>query len=644
MAIKKQKQIPVMEFYNRFYSPLSSLYEMVTENLIEWAEAVRILQWNICTPMKISFIGEFNHGKSSVINLLLERENLLPTSNKKETTVVTNVFPLFNSDFSEFSITHEHGILIDKEKGTHEILNLNDLQNIMNDPSKVSKVYELNIYVENEFLKKNVILIDTPGFYIEFGKKEFPTEIAKMSDIIVLVSDLNKPLTKFHDNFLKEIGIHTGKVIMVINKADLTTGASDIREAMTHISTYQKDLKIEGPKFLISSIEQGEGKETKDKWDNEEFKKYMFSSVMEKRFENKSRNWVLNTLEILYNKLNKSKKRTEKFLEKFEHSINNIEDEAVKWDDLIKKTREKYLSQRFQLDQRLQLIKNSIEKIVHKYSNEVDVNINSTLTEWRERKHASLIQKKVKNIIIEGIVEAINEYSKTMKREVDEFNKFWFKRFSKLPDARILDVNMTIRDAMEVRSIIYQFIFEKQCRWKYKEWNEFVEMLREKGYEKVISDTGVLSSFVKRMRELLFDLSSDDYILRKITDICKYNELTDEEKRELTRIEWKEIQDAGLFSRIFLGTSFEKLKDQIREKAEDARESKFREIQSKFLSVLKKFSENARKNIQTIETEFRNELVSTMEKLKKESIKNTANELIIQLEEILKDIPLPFEE
>jgi len=643
MTAKKQKQIPLSEFREKYFQPLQSLYNMVLENIDGQVEALKILRWNVSTPMKIAFIGEFNHGKSSVVNLLLDRENLLPTSNKKETTIITNIFPLFCSDFSEFSITNEHGVLIDREKNTHEILNLNDLLAVMADPSKSSRSFELDIYVDNDFLRKNVIIIDTPGFYVEFGKKEFPIEIAKISDLIVIVSDLNKPLTKFHDKFLKEISIHAEKAILVINKADLSSGTSDIREAMTHISSYKQDLNLTGHNFLISA-KGSEKAETESEWDNEELKKYIFEMVTEKRFDNKSRNWVLNILEMLSVQYNKDNKTIEKVLKEIKKSMDSLEKEKALWEELTRKTKEKYLSQKFQLDQRLQIIQNNIEKIVHKHSNEANIAINKTIGEWKERKNSSLIQRKIKNLLIDGITKSNDEFSAAIKRDVDDFNKYWFKRFSKLPDSRVLNVSMSLKDAIEVRSIIYNFIFEKQSRWIYKEWDDFIELLKEKGYTQITENTNILAMFVKRIRELLFDFSSEDYLLNKITNSCRVDELSEEDKKLISHVEIKEVQDAGLFSRIFLGTTFDKLKDQIREKAEDQRESKFKELQSKFFSILKKFSEDARKSIQETEVELKKEFISTMDNIKRESIKNTANSLVSRLEEVLQDVPLPFED
>jgi len=643
MSAKKQKQISINEFKDKYFKPLESLYSMLTDNLLEQVEILRLLRWNVSTPLKVAFIGEFNHGKTTVVNFLLGRENLLPTSNKKQTTIVTNIFPLFCSDFSEFSITNEHGVLIDKNNNTHEILNLQDLLGVMEDPSKSSSVFELDIYVESDLLKENVVITDTPGFYIELGKKEFPIEIAKMSDIIILVSDLNKPLTKFHDKFMKEINIHADKAILVINKADLSSGSSDIREAMTHISAYQQELNLSGPKFLVSAISDSDEKE-ETLWDNTELKNHIVNEVTEKRKENKAKNWALNILEMLVNKYSSDTRKVEKLCKEIEKTIGNLEKENTLWEELERKAKEKYLSQKFQLDQRLQIIQNNIEKILHKHSNEVNLAINKTISEWKERKNSTLIQRKIRSIISEGLVITIDEYNSTIKHAIDEFNKYWFKQFSKLPDARVLDVNLKLKDALEVRSLIYNYIFEQQSRWMYRDWDEFIEILKEKGYEKVASNTHVLAMFIKRIRELLFDLSSNDYLLKRISDVCSIEELSGDDKKLLSGIDIKEVQDAGLFSRIFLGTTFDKLKDQIRERAEDQRESKFKELHSKFFSFLNKFSEEARKNIQEIEIELKKEFIATMENIKQENIQRSVFKLISHVEEVLQDIALPFEE
>lgn len=167
--------------------------------------------------------GQFNRGKTSVINALLGAE-LLPVGVVPLTSVVA---VLSHAD----SIAAE--VLFDD--GRQQSIAIEELAAYATErgnPKNAKSVSEVRIACPAPWLCTGMRLIDTPGVgSIYQHNSDVAYRYLPKADAALLVLSVEQPLSAEECNFLKLIGDHAGKTFVLLNKTDLL-GAGDLREAV----------------------------------------------------------------------------------------------------------------------------------------------------------------------------------------------------------------------------------------------------------------------------------------------------------------------------------------------------------------------------------------------------------------------------
>jgi small GTP-binding protein len=164
-------------------------------------------------------VGEFNSGKSAVINALLGRrvlaEGILPTTN--EISVVKWADP-------------NHAVVDEAEQ-------------------TADGLYVRRVPAD---LLKEVNVVDTPGTNVIIDRQQRLTEeFVPRADLVLFVLSADRPLTDSEVRFLKYIRQWGKKVVFVVNKVDLLTSEAEIAE----VTRFVKDnasrlLGVESPTVL----------------------------------------------------------------------------------------------------------------------------------------------------------------------------------------------------------------------------------------------------------------------------------------------------------------------------------------------------------------------------------------------------------
>ena len=420
----------------------------------------KILEWDMNGPLKIVFVGEFNHGRSSLINSILKMPDLLPVSSKRQTKVCTYMFPHYHIQVSGFGHSTEHALLIDKEKNHMEVFDFSNLSVLLKDQKLSSDRYVFYIYLNNPLLNEHITLVDTPGFdSSEEGVQFYPINLAKQSDIIVMVSDLNKSFSKQHEKFINQLGIHTNKLILVINKADLYTSKQDIVDTLTHVASYQERLEIDFPKFLYSSMQSEPPEEKVKMWENSQFEDHL-KTLIKNRNTTRAKNWTLNILETIYNILGRKNGNVRTLLDDMDAIVKNINEEETNLKSLLENIEKERVTEDTQVNRTIMILEDEAKKIIYKESEDAYRFFSEKYLGWRKRKATINFQKSVTKKFQEHILKAIDTFNEYFEKEIKNFCHHWFNIMTKILDTRFFDRNLKTSEVEETRQILYLYLFE----------------------------------------------------------------------------------------------------------------------------------------------------------------------------------------
>ncbi|KAJ6681361.1 TRANSMEMBRANE GTPASE FZO [Salix koriyanagi] len=161
-------------------------------------------------PFLLAIVGEFNSGKSTVINALLGKrylnEGVVPTTNE----ITFLCYSKSGSEEQQRCERHPDG------------------QYICYLPAPILK--EMNI-------------VDTPGTNVILQRQQRLTEeFVPRADLLLFVISADRPLTESEVAFLRYTQQWKKKVVFVLNKSDLYRNSSELEEAMLFIKENTRKL------------------------------------------------------------------------------------------------------------------------------------------------------------------------------------------------------------------------------------------------------------------------------------------------------------------------------------------------------------------------------------------------------------------
>jgi small GTP-binding protein len=166
--------------------------------------------------MSVVVLGEFNHGKSTVINALLGEE-ILPVGITPTTSVITH---LVHSDRPEVTV-HPGGGETPYEIGYDE---MDDLITDEDEGRGTGREPEyIEIGYPNDLLEESLVLVDTPGVNdISRQKVEITYGYVPRADVILYVLDATQILKKSEITFISErlLKANRDRIVFVLGKVD----------------------------------------------------------------------------------------------------------------------------------------------------------------------------------------------------------------------------------------------------------------------------------------------------------------------------------------------------------------------------------------------------------------------------------------
>lgn len=239
-------------------NPEPSTWEQV-ERLVRFAQSIgfsklsRAWEYKYLSQrhnplVRIAFIGEFNHGKSSLINGIIG-QRVLPTGMTPTTQVDTIV--RFGAESS--SVTAWDG---DHCIETWELQNWNaQASKLTRECLKKHFFDSILIQLTQKAPFTDCLFIDTPGLNEASTIREHDLSGHLMdADLVVFVCDANQAMTHVESNLLQRIaqGIPESKRILVVNKCDALED-NDLLEVCHHVESSTAKILGDRRFYMVSA-------------------------------------------------------------------------------------------------------------------------------------------------------------------------------------------------------------------------------------------------------------------------------------------------------------------------------------------------------------------------------------------------------
>lgn len=201
----------------------------------------------------VAVVGEFNRGKSTILNMLLRRV-VLPSGALPVTSIITEV-----------SYGPEALAKVVYEDGTDQLIDLTQLDKYVSEeqnPGNVQKIATAQVVLPSAVLRHGAILVDTPGVGSIFRHNtDLAREMVVRADGAVMVMSADTPITDAERSLIRLLSQRSQQTFFVLNRID-HVDRNELSRVQWFVETVLEEACGE-PQILYSvSAKTGEGFET----------------------------------------------------------------------------------------------------------------------------------------------------------------------------------------------------------------------------------------------------------------------------------------------------------------------------------------------------------------------------------------------
>ncbi|MDP2289869.1 MAG: dynamin family protein [Actinomycetota bacterium] len=199
-------------------------------------------QWNEQNLVVVA-CGDIKRGKSSLLNAILDRNNLLPV----DADVATSVHLVIRyADEFDILVTR----IGDDGEPTQEHIPVEELIHVASmrgDAARREGVAAVEIGLPHPVLARGVVLIDTPGVGgMSRGHRDLALAALGQADALLFTVSAEEPVARSELEFLVEASERTERIILVVTKSDANSEATNgemIAEHRAKMRTFADTLQ-----------------------------------------------------------------------------------------------------------------------------------------------------------------------------------------------------------------------------------------------------------------------------------------------------------------------------------------------------------------------------------------------------------------
>jgi signal recognition particle receptor subunit beta len=184
--------------------------------------------------IKIILCGEFKNGKTSLINALISKPDLLPTDVLPCTSYITII---------EYASELRFEVC---RSGSVSPLSLEEFQQLTALKEQDHSIEWIRVGCPSQWLAEDIVLVDTPGLEdLSQTRSDITLKYLPESDVIVLVVTASAPIKATEKNFIRQhiTCREIQKVICALNKVDNLNETSEIERVLKYArSKLSKEL------------------------------------------------------------------------------------------------------------------------------------------------------------------------------------------------------------------------------------------------------------------------------------------------------------------------------------------------------------------------------------------------------------------
>ncbi|SEM68200.1 Dynamin family protein [Terribacillus saccharophilus] len=156
--------------------------------------------------------------------------------------------------------------------GTEEIIRFEEFGDHVTKETLSCFIEQITVYLENEFLKQGVTLIDTPGAdSVNARHTDVTFQFMKHADAILFVTYYNHAFSKADEQVLQQLGkvkgaLEKDNMFFIVNASDLAKDEEEVNYVTSYVAANLANFQIRQPRlFALSSLLGLKEKETSRK-------------------------------------------------------------------------------------------------------------------------------------------------------------------------------------------------------------------------------------------------------------------------------------------------------------------------------------------------------------------------------------------